>query len=65
MYKYAQITSMYQTKTTVFRCALQFHAEILKSGGGLKGKISVIFTTVMSRNWDLAYETSPELKPWT
>jgi len=52
MYKYVQITSMYQTKTTDFRCTLQFHAEILKSGGGYKGKISVNFTTVMPRNWD-------------
>jgi hypothetical protein len=56
---------MYQTKITVFGYALQYNAEILKSGGGFKGKISINFTTVMSRNWDLAYETSPELKPWT
>jgi len=52
MYKYVQITSMYQTKTTVFGYALQYNAEILKSGGGFKGKISINFTTVMSRNWD-------------
>jgi hypothetical protein len=65
MYKYVQSKSMYQTKTTVSGYVLNKHTNILKIGARLIEKISVHFTKMTTRNWNLPYETVPDLKPWT
>ena len=56
---------MYQTKTTVSGHVLNKHTNIPKIGAGLIEKNSEHFTTMIARNWNLPYETVPDLKPWT
>jgi hypothetical protein len=53
MYKYVQIRIKYQTKLPFPGIAPVLHAETLKSGGGLREKKLVHFTTETPQDWNL------------
>jgi hypothetical protein len=68
--KIQQCINMYKVKYVpdknhCFRICIELTHKYPENWCRIEKNISEHFTTMTARNWNLPYETVPDLKPWT